>query len=372
MSPTLIRAFQIAALLVVFFALLALIGYPHRGLFLNGDTDFAMFYTGAKLLGTGNLYEPGPFFRAQVAIAGGAPESRQFSRLPYLAVMFLPFTWLPYKVGYVVWQCISLLLLALATAIWTREVGLSAVGLTCLSFPVMIGFLWARDETVVLLAIALAVRLLQREQPVYAGMIAVLCVTMWHLFLPVALLVGCRRLWRFALGWTAGFSVLMVVSFGAEGLDWPARYVRLLRMPLMVPDVPQPNLHWALERWPWAEWTASGVVVLLLWAVCRKGTLQQALAGTLIAGLLLSFHAYPSYCQILLPAAFLLLAGPASGATRLLALASTTPPLYLFRATVPQLVPVVASALLVSLAFDTRRVGEGPPEGSAQGGSARQ
>jgi hypothetical protein len=90
--------------------------YPSRDLVLGGFNDFPHFYCGAQLLGTGNLYDPAAMRVAQEAVLRKSCPFIQYIRLPYVAVLTLPFTLLPYKTAYVVWQLLCLA--AIAGFIW--------------------------------------------------------------------------------------------------------------------------------------------------------------------------------------------------------------------------------------------------------------
>src|SRR5579872_4186307 len=70
-----------------------------------GRNDFLGFYAGARLAGSGNLYDLASV-RAEHLNAIGETGEIQFERLPVYAMVLKPLGWLSYRAAYVVWEIV--------------------------------------------------------------------------------------------------------------------------------------------------------------------------------------------------------------------------------------------------------------------------
>jgi hypothetical protein len=160
---------------------------------------------------------------------------------------------------------------------------------------------------------------MRRGQPFAAGAVLSLCSIKPHFFLllPVFLLSryfsestaernpnARRELRSFGFGFMAAGGILLAASFAAGGIAWPVRYLELLaRHP--DPQVDHmPTLRGAFAHWP-AGWPLKWSLILFtagaVWVAARRLSFDSGFGLVLIAGLLISPHAYAHDCALLLP-----------------------------------------------------------------------
>lgn len=150
---------------------------------------------------------------------------------------------------------------------------------------------------------------------------------------------------------------MVAASFALQGPAWPQEYLRVVLRPDPHPRVTwMPNLHGLTETLGsggWLHGLLAAGVVWGVWRIIRRQGFERALAATLVAGLLVSYHCYVADFALCLPACLVVLALPGSLLTRGLALALLTPFPYLAGGAPGQagnaVVPVLATLLVLSL-----------------------
>jgi hypothetical protein len=165
---------------------------------------------------------------------------------------------------------------------------------------------------------------MEKERDFAAGLLLSLCAIKFHLFclLPATLWILGRR--RVLAGGAAGAVALAVVSFMAEGPDWPLRYLALLRNPVIHPMVEgMPNLHGLMRSFGSGAETLATVAasVVLAALVLRlawreRSHWQAGFAYALLGGLLVSWHSYMHDAVLLLPVLAILQKGSVPAAVR--------------------------------------------------------
>lgn len=342
---------------------LGYLGYPMRDRALHGANDFAGFYTGASLIGRGGeLYAPEANIRFQNAALGMSAPGLYYIRPPFHAVFLRPLAGLPYQTAYAVFQCLSLAAFLWFAWRFTKEMPDLWV-LCAWSIPVLLSVLEGQDVLLVTAAAAGGVLHRRAGRPFLAGLFWSLCAAKFHLFLfvPVALLF--RREWRMLGGGAAGGAALAVVSFAAAGWSWPLEYARMLADPAihMAPQLSL-NLRGLLFGLTGADHTAfviaisvplAAAVVCTLW---RTRDLDTSLGVALLAGMLLSYHAFVQDGSLLL--LVLVLLRNCTAPVRNLAPLAVLPPLYLLTnlgAPYCVALPAYLLVLLGLLAFTTTR-----------------
>ena len=93
------------ALSIVFLLSLA---YLQRERALRGENDFVQLYTGARLVGTHDLYSRTANLAVVKATLGFAMDSVVYTRPPFYAVLLKPLALLPYRVAYAVFSLATL------------------------------------------------------------------------------------------------------------------------------------------------------------------------------------------------------------------------------------------------------------------------
>ena len=301
-------------------------------LWLKGANDFAPLYVGTQLVGTGDLYSPGPYYGFLRQRFGGINESLRYTRPPHHALMFWPLGRLPYNTAHLLWTLLRVAAVAGFLLLWRRPSRRDAVMFTALSLPLGISFFNGQDTPFLLLWIALALHWQGKGRPFLAGLALSLCAAKFHLFMLLPLLLFGQRRWRMTAGLATGAAVLLAASFAVAGAAWPVEYFATLTDGRVHPGVSNmPNLHGMFAGLPHAallEILAGLAIVVGAWHVVRRSSFEVGLATVLAGGLLLSYHAYRADCVVLLPAVLLVLAANPLPSTRVLGTLLLTPLLY--------------------------------------------
>ena len=162
-------------------------------------------------------------------------------------------------------------------------------------------------------------------------------------------------------GLIAGGAALTATSFAAAGADWPKRYFEILTMSSISPRQQiMPNFNAMLLGAPYQRviepllgLVTSGAV----WLVARRTDFGYGLAAALVGGLLISHHAYPQDCTLLIPALLVVLSRSSNWLLNYLCVALFTPWPYLWLSQGDELnvVPLSIAALLVGMIIQSRR-----------------
>ncbi len=203
----------------------------------KGYPDFSTFYSGASIIRQGlgrQLYDEQTQYKVQLQFAAGV-KIRQ-GPLPYIhppfeALLFIPFTWAPYPVAFVLWDVVNLLFLVglfyvLRYAVpWMGQVSVAVWILGCLAFfPVFFALLQGQDILMLVLLFGAVYVLLRRNSDLAAGCCLGLGVFRFHLVLPLVLILVYRRRSRALLGFLATAAVLGLISAAIIGWDGVLAY----------------------------------------------------------------------------------------------------------------------------------------------------
>lgn len=328
----------------------ALVYGPSLRLTLDGVTDFISFYTGGRLIGTPDLYNPARMLEVQNQTAGWSSANRPFSRLPYFATLMWPLTRLAYLHAYYVWQTLSIGAAVLFAWLWPATGRRLAAIACCWSLPLFSAFAQGQDIAFVLAAIGGTLWFMRKGSPFAAGLVLALCAAKFHIFLLVPLWIAAQRLWQLGKGFSTGAAVLVAISFAAGGRAWPVRYFALLCDPGTSPAaLAMPNLRgffWAFQYNGVLEVAAAVCVGLLaLWSF-RRLSFEYGLAMTIAAGILISHHSYVSDCALLVPASLSVLSTGKSFPERFLAVVLLVPLTYIGTVAGPVMMLLTRAALL--------------------------
>jgi Glycosyltransferase family 87 len=354
-------------------------------------TDFPDFYCAARMVADGlghQLYDLPVQWQYQAQLTGrvGSP----FIHPPFEALLYLPFAVFPMRVAYLLWSLFCLALLAVA-ARWLDD-RLAASGNAALWFllflaftPVSLSLLQGQDSIVLLLIFTLTFCRMD-DHPFEGGAWLALGLIKFQLAIPVALILMTRKRWRFAAGFLAGGGALFLISIAISGIGALVAYPRfLLNLGRISIGGVHPNAMANLRglcalvfaATPRAGQAAlllvSLVVVLVALDGWRKatgpGSAELAISSTVLAAVLVSYHANPHDLVLLLiplavTAVHLHRTHAARSSTRWFALLITAlvlalPPVYLWSLHVHQFAPLaVPIILLLGLTYsETRRSG---------------
>ncbi len=276
----------------------------------TGANDFAAFYAGATLAGSGRIYDVEPQYALQKQQFGAYMPAVTFIRLPFYAALLKPLAWLDYVSA---WRVFLLLNLACAGWFFWKWLWQDAPALLLgASFlPVYAALVNGQDTWLVAALFALAMLLERRSQDFAAGVTLSLCAIKPHLFVLVPFVLAMQRRWKFFAGAAAGVTLWICAGFFTEGPGWVAKYLQTLG---------DPRIHPRLEVMPtirnlvvtsggpaWVYWllfvlSAAAVAVIAY----RSARLATGMAAALAAGLAMSYHTYLPDMVLLLPAFALL------------------------------------------------------------------
>jgi len=284
--------------------------------------DFPEFYSAARLVGEGfghRLYDASLQWQFQARLTGRV--GTLFNHPPFETLLYLPFSWFPYRLAYLLWSAFNLLLLGLAA--WRLRGHLSAplniptLFLLFLAFPpVTLSLLQGQDSILLLLAFTTLTRMPGHERE--AGLWLGLGLIKFQFVIPAALILGARRSRPFAAGLAAAGSALLLISVAISGPAVLLAYPRFLHSLNGVSlsgihPYAMPNLRGlcalAFSGSPRAEPAAllalSVMVFVLAWngwrqAAAQRGRTALAVSNTVLAAVLLSYHASPHDLTLLI------------------------------------------------------------------------
>ena len=279
------------ALSIVFLLSLA---YLQRERALRGENDFVQLYTGARLVGTHDLYSRTANLAVVKATLGFAMDSVVYTRPPFYAVLLKPLALLPYRVAYAVFS-----LATLSSVLWfvirfSRECS-PLPFFAAMSIPVLTAICGGQDTPFLLAILGASVLLIRNKSDLLAGLILSLLAIKFHLFLFLPILLLIKKRWHILGGAAMGSAILAGLGVFVAGADSLRQYVNVLRDPWINPSATiMPNLHGLVA-------TLHGdaklellfvavVVVAFLWMVWQTESFEFLLAGSLVCGLLVSVH----------------------------------------------------------------------------------
>ena len=281
------------AALVIGTAFLLMFFYGYRQRILTGQVDFAQLYAGATLAGTDELYSVDANNAVIKKLTGVTMEGVTYSRLPFYAFLLKPLTWLPYRVAFIAFILMNLA----ATVAFIVRFARTSPELpvfAAFSIPLMAALAQGQDTPLLLFAAALSFALTKQRRDFWAGIVLSVCAIKFHLFTMLPVIVIAHKRWEILKGGVAGGLVLLLVSFATAGMAWPVQYWKLVSSGYMDPfPEGMPNLKPLLLFAPKLEIPIAAAIACGFFFLSRKlGNFDLSFGLALIAGMLLSFHAY--------------------------------------------------------------------------------
>lgn len=280
----------------------------------KGENDFLAFYSGGRLLATGQLYDVEATWNLHRELAGKVMPALVFVRLPVFALPYAALARLPYLTAYWIFQGLSAAALLAAVALLARRAK-DVPYLAALSLPALCALGSGQEVTFLILILALALEFLDRGWDFAAGMVLSLCAIKFHLFWLLPLGLVMHRRWKTLAGGAAGGAVLVGASYAVAGAGWPREFLALITSPRVHPNLGAMGslrgMLWAFGVEP-AWWVGlaclltAALAVYLMW---RAREPQAVLAYALAAGLLTGGHAYIHDFALLVAAYAILAAG---------------------------------------------------------------
>jgi hypothetical protein len=198
--------------------------------------DFRAFYSAGALVRT----DPAALFDLNVqqalqnTIAPG--PVLPFNHPAYEALLFAPFSVLPYRGAYVAFAVFNLLLVlgaflaardafSVTLPLWQPRPGLMLFPFV----PLIAALFHGQDSVLSLFLCCLAWRFLTRDQIALSGFILSLGLFKFNLFLPLVLVLVVWKGWKLAAGFAVGAAAVVVCSLALVGLAGTASFFALLR-----------------------------------------------------------------------------------------------------------------------------------------------
>ncbi len=322
MFPVGYRRF-LPVLLATALSLNIFLSWKDRDLVSKGYPDFTIFYSAGKIVRTGlaaSLYDEKVQFRLQTEFAPDVATRHgalPYNHPPFEALLFVPFTFLPYLSAYLAWDLLNIALLGLAIYLLRvyvpalRKRALAVWVLILLAFfPVFVCLLQGQDMLVLLLLLVLAFVSLKKHQDFAAGCWLGLGVFRPHTVLPIALILLFARRSTSFLGFLASSFLTAAVSVGITGWEeslYYPKYVWHLEQVMgrgAIVPANMPNLRGFMaivfrdgHPLPIALTLAgSGILLILGIRLFRLaetgGSLELAFSSALIIAVLVSYHAF--------------------------------------------------------------------------------
>lgn len=297
--------------------------WQDRDLVRKGYPDFTIFYSAGRMVRTGlagSLYDERAEFQAQLEFApdvGIRHGSLPYNHPPFEALLFVPFTFLPYFPAYLAWNALNVFLLGLALAVLRRHLPLlqtAPLWLWMLGaiafFPVFVCFLQGQDMLLFFFLIAVAYAALVRGSDFWAGCWLGVGVFRPHLVLPLAIILLFSRRRKAVLGIACSGLLMAAISRAVVGwhnlLEYP-KYVWKLEQVMgrgAIVPADMPNLRGLVaifvpDGHPLGlALTSAGSVALLILAIRlfreseRSDNLDPGFSVAVLVTILASYHAF--------------------------------------------------------------------------------
>jgi hypothetical protein len=206
--------------------------------FLGGRADFRQLYTAGFMVRSGyaqQLYDYDSQHRFQNALVGPADIALPFNHLSYEALLFAPFSLLPFRSAYFTFLATNLALLALCfrllrpgmdklAEIWQWLPAAMFLGF----LPVAAALMQGQDSILLLTLLVAATVALQHGRDLTAGALVGFGLFKFQIVLPIALLLLLWRRWRFSAGFALSAAAVGLISLWLVGAAEAETYVRSL------------------------------------------------------------------------------------------------------------------------------------------------
>ena len=189
---------------------------------LRGHADFRQLYVAGYMVRTGHrtqLYDYAEQTYLQNMLVSNDELAVPFIRPAYQALLFVPFSLLPYRAAYLAFLFLNLLLLAVAfLLLQPRMRGLSRVwsGLPPALFlgfyPVSLALMQGQDSILLLVLLAGALVSVEQDREFVRGLLIGLGLFKFQIVTPIVLLFLLWRRWRFAKGFAASAMLVSLLS----------------------------------------------------------------------------------------------------------------------------------------------------------------
>jgi hypothetical protein len=208
------------------------------GALSHGHADFRQLYAAGYMVRTGHagqLYDLQAQQHFQDTLVGNDERALPFIRPAYQALLFVPFSCLPYRNAYLAFLAVNLVLLAAVFWILRPRMGnLSRVWrflpafVILVFYPIELALMQGQDSIILLALLAAALVALEKDEAVKAGILVGLGLFKMQIVIPIALLFLLWRRWRFFTGFVLAAGLVSLISLGVVGFAQSAAYAHSL------------------------------------------------------------------------------------------------------------------------------------------------
>jgi hypothetical protein len=315
------------------------------GFLRDGYQNFTIFYAAARMVRSGQssvLYDLSAQYRAQQEFAPNVLIRRAalpYNHPPFEALLFLPFTFLPYVPAYLLWALLNGTMVAASLMLLRRQfveiknLPLAFLVLAVTGFvPVVSGIVQGQDSVLLLFLFVVALTAMETGNDAAAGAALAAGLFKFNLVLPLIFLLAVRR-WRLLLGFAPVAALLGGISLAMVGVHGAVHYVQLLLRlentgaggSIVGSDMPNlrgiiaslAGAHSGASLMPLTIACSAAVILIALW---RMGLIRDSvrfpfLLAT-VATILVSYHTLTYDLSLLLPVTLLLFAAPGPESSR--------------------------------------------------------
>jgi hypothetical protein len=297
-----------------------------RDVIARGYPDFTTFYMAGTMVRSGlghDLYDLRAEWRIQQQFAPWVSirqAALPYMHAPFEALLFVPFSLLPYGAAFALWDGINLLILLGLPCLLRPHLPLLAqvsppliLGIQLAYFPIFFVLLQGQDTILLLLFYSLAYIFLKRGAEGFAGFWLACGLFRFHLILPFMVVVLLTRKFRaLAVFSVTGFALALLSAWvvGWRGLLHYPGYIWWLeqhKSQVILTPSDTTNIRGLLDtflsRWVPAHFVLAAVIVLSLltlylahrsWrsAGAVPENFDLAFSVTLIATVLVGYHSF--------------------------------------------------------------------------------
>jgi hypothetical protein len=296
----------------------------------SGHADFRNLYTAGYMVRTGHaheLYDYGAQKKFQDALISQEAIAIPFIRPAYQAVLFAPFSLLPFHQAY--WAFLGFNLAVLVACF--RLLRPCMNNLSCiwpglpagmfLFLPIGTALMQGQDSIILLTLMAGALASIEKGREYLAGVLVAVGLFKFQFVIPIALLFLVWRRWRFSAAFAGATAVLATVSIWIGGAEQSVNYFRsVIQIGVshgLSSGVPLPvdhmaNLHGALSAILGGSshvlpLTIATSAAMMIFAASRRPQGAEALLITIPVTALVSYYMFiHDMCILLVPIALTL------------------------------------------------------------------
>ena len=204
---------------------------------VNGHSDFRQLYTAGHMVRSGHrysLYDYAEQIRFQNLLVGPEGIALPFNHLAYESLLFVPFSFLPYRAAYASFLAANLLLLAISIRFLLRRLDRLArlyrwlpAALFVSFIPVAATLMQGQDSIILLTLLAGATYFSAQKNDLAAGILVGLGMFKFTIVVPIGLLFLFWRCWRFSLGFACSAALTVCASLWLVGFSQSELYVQV-------------------------------------------------------------------------------------------------------------------------------------------------